>query len=110
MAMTSSPSSRLEPHAAVDALPDHRLDLGALVLQREIAVAGGVRPAKAGDLAAHPHMAVGVLHRALQRARTARRRSIPAMFGRSCAGLAGIRLDFCCGARLPMLNRFDSHR
>ena len=47
--------------------PDHRLDLGALVLQGEIAVAGGVRPAEAGDFAAYPDMAVGVLYRPLQR-------------------------------------------
>src|SRR4051812_45970023 len=49
------------------AFPDHRLDLGALVLQREIAVAGGMRPAKPGDFAAHPDMPIGVLHRPLQR-------------------------------------------
>ena len=49
------------------ALPDHRVDLGALVLQREIAVAGGMRPAKAGNLAAHADMAEGVLDRPLQR-------------------------------------------
>src|SRR5438067_6199928 len=48
-------------------LPDHRLDLGALVLQREIAMAGGVGAAKTGDLAADPDMAIGVLHRPLQR-------------------------------------------
>ena len=58
---------RLEAHPAMDALPDHRLDLGALVLQREIAMAGGMRPAEAGDFAAHPDMAIGVLHRPLQR-------------------------------------------
>src|SRR5204862_2429073 len=49
--------------------PDHRVDLGALVLQREIGVAGGMRPAIAGDLAAHAHEAVSVLHGALQRRR-----------------------------------------
>ena len=61
------PFLRLEPHPGVGELPDHRLDLGALVLQREIAVAGGVRPAKAGDFAADADMAIGVLHRPLQR-------------------------------------------
>jgi len=40
------PLLRLEAHPAMDALPDHRLDLGALVLEREIAVPGGVGPAK----------------------------------------------------------------
>ena len=54
----------LEAHAAEGALPDHRLDLGAFVLEREIAVAGGMRAAIAGNLAAHPHIAVGVLDRA----------------------------------------------
>src|SRR5258708_6787528 len=48
-------------------LPDHGLDLGALVLQREIAVPGGVRPAEARNFAAYPDMAIGVLHRPLQR-------------------------------------------
>ena len=56
----------LEAHAPVHALPDHRLDLGALVLEREIAMAGGVGAAEAGDLAADPDMAIGVLHRPLQ--------------------------------------------
>jgi len=50
----------------VHALPDHRLDLGALVLEREIAMAGGMGAAKARDLAADPDMAIGVLHRPLQ--------------------------------------------
>ena len=59
----------LEPHAAEHALPDHRLDLGALVLEREIDVAGAVRALVAGDLAAHAHVAVGVLDRALERGR-----------------------------------------
>ena len=66
VAMTSSPSCGLEAHAAVHALPDHRLDLGALVLEREIAVAGGMGAAEAGDLAADPDMAIGVLDRPLQ--------------------------------------------
>ncbi len=57
---------RLEAHPAMDALPDHRLDLGALVLQREIAMPGGVGPAKTRDFAAHPDMAIGILHRPFQ--------------------------------------------
>ncbi|MHC2322901.1 hypothetical protein ACVI3S_000921 [Bradyrhizobium diazoefficiens] len=60
------PLLRLEAHPTVHALPDHRLDLGALVLEREIAVAGGVGAAKARDLAADPDMAKGILHRPLQ--------------------------------------------
>src|ERR1700737_649118 len=50
----------------MDALPDHRLDLGALVLQGEIAVPGGVRPPETGDFAAHPDVSIGILHRPLQ--------------------------------------------
>ena len=46
--------------------PDHRVDLGGLVLEREIAMAGGVRPAKSGDFAADADVAIGVLHRSLQ--------------------------------------------
>jgi len=57
-----------EFQATHDAFPDHRLQPGAVVLQREIGVAGGMRPAIAGNLAAHAHMAEGFLHRALQRA------------------------------------------
>ena len=59
------PFLRLEAHPRMGELPDHGLDLGALVLQREIAVAGGVWPAKAGDFAAHADMPIGVLHRPL---------------------------------------------
>ena len=59
----------LDAHARRSALPDHRLDLGALVLEREIAVAGGVRPAIAGDFAAHAHVAEGVLDGLPQRRR-----------------------------------------
>ena len=59
----------LEAHAAERGLPDHRLDLGAFVLQREIAVAGGVRSAVAGDFAAHAHIAEGVLDGLLERRR-----------------------------------------
>ena len=60
------PFLRLEAHPRMRELPDHRLDLGVLVLQREIAMPGGMRPAEAGDFAAHPDMAEGVLHRPLQ--------------------------------------------
>ena len=41
-------------------LPDHRFQLRALVLQREVDVAGGVA-LELGDLAAHAHPAEGVL-------------------------------------------------
>ncbi len=67
VAMTSRPFLRLEAHPAMDALPDHGLDLGALVLQREIAMPGGMRPAETRDLAAHPDMPIGVLYRPPQR-------------------------------------------
>ena len=59
----------LDAHARQRAPPDHRVDLGAFVLEREIAVAGGVRPAKAGNLAAHAHVAKGVLDGLFQRRR-----------------------------------------
>jgi hypothetical protein len=58
---------RLEAHLGVGELPDHGIDLGALVLQREIAMAGRMRAAEAGNLAAYPHAAIGVLHCPLQR-------------------------------------------
>ena len=57
----------LELEPLIRALPDHRLDRGLLVLQHEIAMAGGVLAPEAGDLAAQPHQAVGLLDRALQR-------------------------------------------
>ena len=52
-----------------DALPDHGVESGAGSFRRKIDVAGGMRPAIAGDLAAHPHEAEAVLDRALERAR-----------------------------------------
>ena len=65
---------RLNPHPAEHALPDHRIDLRALVLECEIDVAGGVRTLVAGDFAAHAHVTVGVLDRALERGRKLRHR------------------------------------
>ena len=56
MAITSSPSSGLKRSRANAVLPDHGVDARALVLEGEIAVAGGMRPAIAGNLAAHAHM------------------------------------------------------
>ena len=67
----------LDAHAGERALPDHRLDLGALVLEREIAVAGGVRPAIAGDFAAHAHVSRRRPRRSFSAPPRARRRSIP---------------------------------
>ena len=58
---------RLEAHPVERALPDHRLDLGVLVLEREIAMPGRMGPAEAGDLAAYPDMPIGILHRPPQR-------------------------------------------
>ena len=63
------PFLRLEAQAAERSLPDHRLDLGARILQREIAVAGGMRSAVSGDFAAHAHIAEGVLDGLLERRR-----------------------------------------
>ena len=59
---------RLQPDAAGDAAPDDRADLGALVLQREIDMAGGIGP-HFGDLAAHPDPAEGAFQRLLDRPR-----------------------------------------
>ena len=50
------------------AFPHHRVEPGAVVLQREIGMAGRVRTAIARYLAAHPHIAEDVLDGALQRA------------------------------------------
>ena len=72
----------LDPHAAENALPDHRVEPGAGVLEREIDVAGRMRAAIAGDLAAHPHVAEAVLDRALEGARQFADRE----FGRVGAG------------------------
>src|SRR5262245_60952734 len=60
----------LEPPAGERSPPDHRLDFGILVLEREIAVAGGgVRPLVAGDFSAHTHVAEGILDGLAQRRR-----------------------------------------
>jgi hypothetical protein len=50
------------------AFPHHGVEPRAVVLQREIGMAGGMRSAIAGNLAAYPHVAEDVLDRALQRA------------------------------------------
>ena len=63
--------------------PDHRLDARAVVLQREIGVAGGMRPAIAGNLAAHPDVAELVLDRAFERAGDFR----DGVFGSIAAGI-----------------------
>jgi len=57
----------LDSHAREGGPPDHRLDLGAFVLEREVTVAGRMRPAITGDFAAHAHVAERVLHGAPQR-------------------------------------------
>ena len=59
----------LEADTAEGALPDQRVDLRALVLQAEVDMSGRMGPAIAGDLAAHAHEAVGILHGLLQRRR-----------------------------------------
>ena len=65
VAITSSPSAGLNLQALHGGAPDHRLDLGLVVLQPEIAVARGMGAAEARDLAAQAHVAVGALERAL---------------------------------------------
>ena len=62
------PVLRPEGEAAGGALPDHAVDHGLVVLQRQIAMAGG-DPLEAGNLAAHADMAEPFLHAALERAR-----------------------------------------
>ena len=54
------PRERAPPHDGVEPR--------AVVLQREIGMAGGMRAAIAGNLAAHAHVTELVFHRALQRA------------------------------------------
>ena len=76
----------LDAHAAEHALPDHRVEAGVGILEREIDVAGRMRAAIAGDLAAHPHIAEAVLDRALEGARQLADRE----FGRIGAG--GVRI------------------
>ncbi len=56
-------------HADEGGAPDDGVEAGALVLQAEVGVTGGVRPAIAGNLAPHPHIAEPVLDRALERVR-----------------------------------------
>ena len=61
------PFLRRHPHAGELALPDHRLDDGLVVLEAEINVAGRRGAFEARHLAAHAHIAVGILDRSLQR-------------------------------------------
>ena len=58
----------LEPKRARLPAPDHCIDAGVLVLEREIAMAGS-DPLEAGNLAAHPDMIERAFDRALQRRR-----------------------------------------
>ena len=55
--------------AAADAAGEGPVDAGALVFEREIGVTRRMQAPKARDLAAHPHIAVGILHGAPQRRR-----------------------------------------
>ncbi len=75
-----------EPEARDGALPDHAGDLGRLVLEAEIDVAGGVA-LEFGDLAAHAHPAERALERALHRPGDFRDR----VFRHVRAGIAGRR-------------------
>ncbi|MNX81030.1 hypothetical protein D3C86_1127050 [compost metagenome] len=56
---------RAELQSRKRALPDHRIDAGTIVLQREIGMTRRMRTAIAGNLAAHPHLLESRLHRAL---------------------------------------------
>ena len=69
VATTSSPScGRVRRRRKVDS-PDHRVETRILILEAEIGVAGGVRAAIVGDLAAHAHAPEAILDRLLQRVR-----------------------------------------
>ncbi len=63
--MTSRPALRLDAEAAHRALPDHAVDGGLVVLERQIDVARGVA-IDLGHLAAQPHVAEAVLQGALE--------------------------------------------
>jgi len=58
----------LEADRGGGAAPDHRVDIGGIVLEGEIAMAGA-DPLEPGNLAAHADMGEAVLHRPLQRRR-----------------------------------------
>ena len=68
--------------------PDHGLDARAVVLQREIGMAGRMRPAIAGNLAAHPDVAELVFDGALQGAGDFR----DGVFGSIAAGIGKERV------------------
>ena len=92
----------LDPHAAPDALPDHAFQHRLVVLEAEIDVAGGRGPLEAGDLAAHPHIAVGILDGLAQR----RRQPGDGPFHdvvEDCFGHGG---RICCGAEGPCYTKW----
>src|SRR5262249_13819045 len=59
------PLRRLESEALRHHPPDHGVDLGLVVLEREVAMARGMRAAKPRDLPAQAHIAPCPLERAL---------------------------------------------
>ena len=61
------PSLGLEFEPLVGAAPDHRLDRGPVVLQREVAMAARMLAFEARDFAAQAHEPEGVLDRPLER-------------------------------------------
>ena len=98
VAITSTPFSGTMPRRADGGFPDDAGELGALVLQREIDVAGGVA-LQFGDLAAHADAAELALQRALHRAGDFR----DGVFGdvggeRSSEVVHAGRVDGCDGA------------
>src|SRR5262249_34475110 len=62
----------VDAHAAIAAFPDDGVEAGALVLQRKVRVAGGLLALEAGNLAADPYVAVGILDGAFERRRKLR--------------------------------------
>ena len=98
VATTSSPSAGLnrKPCTVVRQITASILALSSL--RREIAVAGGMRAAKARDLAAQAHVAVGAFQRALDGAGQLRHRvfrEIGAHLRVRLDGLAGGAHGFC---------------
>ena len=82
------PFGRLELQVAEGAAPDHGVDLGLVVLQREVAVAGRMHAAEARDLAAQAHVAERALQRPLDGGRQLGHREFRRIVARA-AGLAG---------------------
>ena len=105
MTMTSSPASGLSSMRGDSGAPDHAGDAGAFVLEIEIDMAVDVIADLCSPrLAAHAHIAVGVLDRALERRRQfgdGQFRQIEARFVHAVLHKGGGEIDEL--ARIPCL-------